>query len=103
MVAVSVLVLVSRMRDESCSTFTRLSPVESYWRLLVRQESVVMLPGLQVHPQLVLLVLVNVLVELVELLLLPHSDLLLGLGPLLSLNLLPAQGASDRTAWAGCL
>ena len=38
-----------------------------------------MLPGLQVHPQLVLLVLVNALVELVQLLLLPHPDLLLGL------------------------
>ena len=37
------------------------------------------LPGLQLHPQLVLLVLVNVLVELVQLLLLPHPDLLLGL------------------------
>ena len=61
-------------------------------RLLTWEEGVVMLPGLQVHPQLGLLGLVNALVEHVKLPLLPPLELLLSLGGLL------ASPASTRCA-----
>ena len=60
-----------------------------------------MLPGLQVHPELVLLVLVNALVELVQLLLLPHPDLLLGL--LVRDLAAPLPGGSQGAAGSGTI
>ena len=59
-----------------------------------------MLPGLQVNTQLVLLVLVDVLIELVQLLLLPQPDLLLGL--LLRRDAAaPPPGAAEGAAGPG--
>ena len=52
--------------------------------LLVGEEGVVMLPGLEVHPELGLLGLVNALVEVVQLPLLSPLQLLLSLGRLLA-------------------
>ena len=57
------------------------------------------LPGLQVHTELVLLVLVDVLVELVQLLLLSQPDLLLGL--LLRGDPAPPPGATEGAAGSG--
>ena len=57
------------------------------------------LPGLQVNTQLVLLVLVDVLVELVQLLLLSHPDLLLGL--LVRGDPTPPPGAAQGAAGSG--
>ena len=59
-----------------------------------------MLPGLQVDTQLVLLVLVDVLVELVQLLLLSHPDLLLGL-LLRGHPAAPPPGATEGAAGSG--
>ena len=58
------------------------------------------LPGLQVDTQLVLLVLVDVLVELVQLLLLSHPDLLLRL-LLRGHPAAPPPGATEGAAWSG--
>ena len=60
-----------------------------------------MLPGLQVHSQLVLLVLVDVLIELVQLLLLSHPDLLLGL--LLPWHPAPPPGPTEGAAGPGVI
>ena len=60
-----------------------------------------MLPGLQVNTQLVLLVLVDVLIELVQLLLLPHPDLLLGL--LVPDLATPLPGGAQGAAGSGTI
>ena len=65
-------------------------------RLLTGEEGVVMLPGLEVHPQLGLLGLVDALVEHVELPLLPPLQLLLCLG-----RLLAPPSAASRAAGSG--
>ena len=57
------------------------------------------LPGLQVNTQLVLLVLVDVLVELVQLLLLPDPDVLLRL--LVPDRSAPPPGAAQGAAGPG--
>ena len=58
------------------------------------------LPGLQVNSQLVLLVLVDVLIELVQLLLLPQPDLLLAL-LLRGDAAAPPPGAAEGAAGPG--
>ena len=60
-----------------------------------------MFAGLQIYSQLCLLVLVNALVELVQLLLLPHPDLLFGL--LVRDLAAPLPGGAQGAAGSGTI